>query len=499
MNYISNIVIIANNKDTTSFNYEIEFIDDYKLKILINFITGTALNFKIFNKYGNEEISVDFRDNDNSKIINSPFKLIQNNFECIGKIPKIIHQSYTKNLAIRLKNATFTWKLMNNGYKYMYWSDNICDEYIYKNFDEKIKDAYFSLYARAYKSDIFRLCVLYEFGGIWADISSECLESFDKLVDENINIVLVKDNPSQVSNGNIYQAFIAVEPKNDIIKYVLDITVDRVLNFKNYDSTYPWIHNETIAVTGPTIFSIAFNKYLNNDPKRIFYEKFINYKNNKILLLDHNIGYIFKDNKKYIRTKYENFQKDRTTPHYSKLFTKGYIIKKKIPQTNIDEITVNSNNLFQIWINNDEYGSNYVSDKMFNCYNTWVSKNPELNYIFLDNKSIIKLIEKETEFPSLLEAYNTIKVFAFKADLVRYYLMYKFSGLYVDIDSYCVNNIKELIENFDLVLSYDCDKTAISQAFIYSKTPGIEIFRQLIKNCILKRITICVINYFLFV
>ena len=130
--------------------------------------------------------------------------------------------------------------------------------------------------------------------------------------------------------------------------------------------------------------------------------------------------------KKCIRTKYENFQKDRTTPHYSKLFTNGYIIKKKIPQTNIDNITVNSNNLFQIWINDDEYGSNYVSDKMFHCYNTWVSKNPELNYIFLDNKSIVELIKKQTEFPLLLEAYNKVKVFAFKADLARYYLMYKF-------------------------------------------------------------------------
>jgi mannosyltransferase OCH1-like enzyme len=485
---ISNIEIIADNKDICVFNYDIKYIDEYKFQVNIKFIIGSFLNLKVIDKHGIDVININFTNTTSSKIVTSPFKLILNESDYIGKIPKIIHQSYTPNLNIRLKNATYTWQLMNNTYKYIYWPDNMCDKYIYENFDAKIRDAYFSLYARAYKSDILRLCILYEFGGIWTDISSECISSFDKIINNEINIVVVKDNPSQVTNGNIYQAFIAVEPKNDIIKYVLDLTVDRVLNFTQYDNTYPWIHNETIAVTGPTIFAIALNKYLNRNPKQFFREELIKYNSNNILLLDHNsengIGYVFNKSRKFIRTKYEKFQNDRTTPHYSKLFSSGFIIKKKLPQTNINDITINSNNLFQIWINKDNYGTNYVSEKMYYCYTTWIEKNPELNYIFLDNNSIIKLLEKEQEFPLLLEAYNKIKVFAFKADLARYYLMYKFSGIYVDIDSYCVNNIKELIQGFDLVLSYDCNKSSISQAFLYGGKPRLEIFKKVINSCI---------------
>ena len=491
MNNISNIEIIAENKYETTFDYNLEYIDDYNLKISIFFLIGTDLNLKIHNKYNiNNSFIINFNKTNNTKIVTFPFKLLQNNSNYIGKIPKIIHQSYTNNLAIRLKNATYTWKLMNNDYEYKYWDDELSDEFIYKNFDNNIKDAYFSLYARAYKSDILRLCILYVFGGIWADISSECLHSFDKIISNNynINLVLVKDNPSQIKNGNIYQAFIAVEPKNDIIKYILDITVDRVLNFDKYNTEYPWIHNEIIAVTGPTIFAIAFNKYLNKNPRRFFTKQFINYNSNNIILLDHNkisnVGYIFNDNIKFIKTKYENFENDRTTPHYSKLFLNGYIIKKKLPQTNINNITINSNNLFQIWINNDKYSSNYISDKMFYCYNTWINRNPEMNYIFLDNSSIVELIKNETEFPLLLEAYNKLKVFAYKADLIRYYLMYKFSGTYVDIDSYCINSINELIENFDLVLSYDCNKSAISQAFIHSNKSNLYLFKLLVEKCI---------------
>lgn len=488
---ISNIEITSDNKDSTTFNYNITFIDDYKFQIIINFISGSNLTLHVNDKHSSNYTSIHFTITDAFKIVNSQFKLVLDNSDYIGKIPKIIHQSYTDSLTTRLKNATYTWQLMNSTYKYMYWTDELSDKYIYDKADESIKEAYFSLYARAYKSDILRLCILHEYGGIWTDISSECVYSFDKIINQNnnINIVLVKDSPSQVTNGNIYQAFIAVEPKNNIIKHVLDITVDRVLNFNKYDINYPWIHNETIAVTGPTIFAIALNKYLNRNPRQIFTEKTLNFNTDHILLLDHNIengiGYIFNDDKtKFVRTKYENYQKDRTTPHYSKYFSSGFIKKKKISLKNVDDIVVNSKNIFQLWINNDNYGGNYVSEKMYNCIHTWVNKNPEMNYIFLDNSSLITLFKKDYEFPLLLQAYEKIKAFAFKADLARYYLMYKFSGLYVDIDSYCVNNVKKLTSGFDLVMSYDCDKSCISQAFIYSGKPSLEIFKNLINSCI---------------
>jgi mannosyltransferase OCH1-like enzyme len=481
MNNINNIKIIADNKDTTNFDYDIKYIDEYNFEIVITFIFGSNLNLKILNKYGDDEIDISFTETDNNKIVNSPFKLLLNDSEFIGKIPKIIHQSHTDNLSLRLKNATYTWKLMNNDYKYMYWTNELSDKYIYENCDEMIKEAYFSLYERSYKLDILRLCILYEFGGLWSDIFSECIDSIDKIINDEINIVIVKDN--------LCQSFIAVEPKNDVIKYILDFTVNRVLNFNKYNDDYHWIKGDINSVTGSTIFSIGLNRYLDRNPNSLISDEFIQYNSNKILLLDHkteyNIRYIFKNDSKIIRTKYENYQKDISKHNYSKYFDSGYIIKKKLPETNINNIKKDSRNLFQIWINNDKYGSNYISEKMYYCYNTWVEKNPELNYIFLDNNSIIELFKRQREFPHLLEAYNKIKAFAFKADLARYYLMYKFSGTYVDIDSYCINNINELTDGFDLVLSYDQNKTEIQQAFIYSRNPKLDFFKQLINICII--------------
>ena len=63
--------------------------------------------------------------------------------------------------------------------------------------------------------------------------------------------------------------------------------------------------------------------------------------------------------------------------------------------------------------------------------------------------------------------------------------MYKYGGYYADIDSYCVNSLSDLIKDVDVVLSYDCEKTSISQGFIYSKNPGVKLFEELINQSIL--------------
>lgn len=484
---IANIIIKANRKDSVLFTYNIEFINDFVFKIEVNILKGEEVQLEISNKYNVDYFSLLFTKTNNICDVKTTFQLIKETTSFIGKIPKIIHQSYTSNILIRLRNATYTWQLMNNNYKYMYWDDEACCEYIKNNFNESVQNAYHSLYAGAYKSDIFRLCVLYEYGGIWADISSECTYPLDKLLASEINLLIVKDKPSQITNGNIYQAFIAVEPKNEIIKYILDFTVDRVLNFKKYDKLYPWIHNETIAVTGPTIFAIALNNFLEKPSRRIFNDKYIEIGLNKILLLEHSIendiGYIFYNQIKVVRTKYEGFQKHRTTPHYSKLFSQGYIIKKKIPLTNVADIKADSNNLFQIWISENKYGSDYISEKMYHCYTTW-EKNHNINHIFLNNDTIVELIKNDNYFPQLLEAYMSVSVFAFKADLIRYYLLYKYGGTYVDIDSYSVNPLNELYADSDIVLSYDLDKKSISQAFMYAKNPGMKLFEELINNSI---------------
>jgi mannosyltransferase OCH1-like enzyme len=462
---ISNLLIKSDydNNNNTIFEFDINYINEYIFYLEVKIIHGSGVTMTFIDKYYPDlsfdiEISGNYYNND----IISKFKLIKDEEEYRYKIPKIIHQSYKKNVKKNMYNAIATWKMMNINYTYKYWDDDDCYNLILSHFDNKVKNAYNSLYAGAYKSDIFRLCLLYIYGGIWADISSVCKYPLDKLLEENINLIIVKDTPSQVTNGNIYQAFIIVEPNNEIIKYILDFTVDRVINFERYDRLYPYIKGETIAVSGPTVFATALNRFLGRIDNSLIKDDYINIESYRIKLLDHFAGRIMMKDFKICSTKYMKWGQDRTNRHYSDLFRIGYVNKKQIKDIKVngkDGVT-----LFQIWIQND-----YVSYDMYNAIQSWIQKNPNLNYTLLTNEKILKLIKDDIEFPLLYDAYNKIKPFAYKSDLIRYFIMYKYGGVYSDIDTICINSIESFYNNYDFVISTDIDNSSLCNAFICSK------------------------------
>ena len=75
--------------------------------------------------------------------------------------------------------------------------------------------------------------------------------------------------------------------------------------------------------------------------------------------------------------------------------------------------------------------------------NTWIGKNPEYEYRLFDDTDILNFIQKE--FPAYLKAYKKIKYGASKADLWRYLIIYKYGGVYADIDCRCIIPLREWI------------------------------------------------------
>ena len=75
---------------------------------------------------------------------------------------------------------------------------------------------------------------------------------------------------------------------------------------------------------------------------------------------------------------------------------------------------------------------------------TWINLNPEYEYRFFDNDDILNFIQ--SEFPDFLSAYNKIKYGASKADLWRYLVLYKYGGIYADLDCRCLNPLRNWID-----------------------------------------------------
>lgn len=473
---INNIILKTDSK--TLFDFFIEYVDENILSLKVNIIDGSFFTLEIIN-INNSEESIKIHVNKNKYYVeklNIPFKLEKDETEKTHKIPKIIHQSYKEKVHKNMYNAISSWKLMNVNYEYKYWNDQDCYDLIKNNFDETILDAYNMLYAGAYKSDIFRLCMLYLYGGVWTDISSVCEEPIDKIIEKKNSLILTIDYPCQVTCGNIYQAFIVCEEKNNIIKYILDYTVERVINNEEFNKTYNYISKDTVAVTGPTIFAMALNQYLERGVNDFFKDESIKIGKKNIKLLAHKPLAILYKNNKIITTKYDLWWNDRTSRHYSQYFTNGYVYKKKL----VDVVrNPEYDTIFQIWIQDK-----FVTENMYNNIQKNIELNDDMNFKFITNDIFLDMIKDDDEFPLLETVYKKLKPYAYKSDLIRYYLLYKYGGVYMDMDFMCINKISQLYsKNEDIIITRDINSSRIANALIITKKKE-EFFKFLMDTII---------------
>lgn len=88
--------------------------------------------------------------------------------------------------------------------------------------------------------------------------------------------------------------------------------------------------------------------------------------------------------------------------------------------------------------------TNRVPVFMKNYADTWIEHNPEYEYRLHDDNDITEFITNE--FPDYLEGYKKLKYGASKADLWRYLIIYKYGGVYADMDCRCINPLRQWID-----------------------------------------------------
>ncbi len=95
-------------------------------------------------------------------------------------------------------------------------------------------------------------------------------------------------------------------------------------------------------------------------------------------------------------------------------------------------------NIFQTW------GSKDISDGFKILTQSWKEKNPNYAYFLFDDDDCEKFIKKNFN-ENIYNAYCRIIPGAFKADLWRYCILYIYGGVYVDIDTICLENIDSFL------------------------------------------------------
>jgi len=133
-------------------------------------------------------------------------------------IPKKIYQT---NKLPQPDFAVENIKNLNLEYEYQFFNDDDCVQFIQNFFGNDVLNVYHNIRTLQHRADLFRYCLLYEYGGVYVDIDIQLLFPIDDIIElsENSKLISVK---SLIKENGIYQGFLISEPKNEIFLTLIE-------------------------------------------------------------------------------------------------------------------------------------------------------------------------------------------------------------------------------------------------------------------------------------
>jgi mannosyltransferase OCH1-like enzyme len=135
-------------------------------------------------------------------------------------------------------------KKQHPGFEYHLFYLDTAREFIRNWFESKVLKAFDSIVPIAFKSDLWRYCVLYKYGGIYLDMKYECTNGFSFYHLDNTKEYYVFDVNSRDS---IYNGFIVAKPNNPIFLNAINQIVKHARE--------RFYGDNDLVVTGPGLLS----------------------------------------------------------------------------------------------------------------------------------------------------------------------------------------------------------------------------------------------------
>lgn len=148
----------------------------------------------------------------------------------------------------------------NSSYVHVYFDNNDRRSFIKRHYPQYLR-CYDAIKPGAYKADIFRLCVIHKYGGVYMDMSMKLLKPLDEFLDrDKYQLVLATDKIPK----NLFNGFIASCPNNVMMIECLEAIKENINN-KYYGDT-------PLDVTGPSVIGKTFNEVLHRSIDSAFDE-----------------------------------------------------------------------------------------------------------------------------------------------------------------------------------------------------------------------------------
>lgn len=171
-------------------------------------------------------------------------------------IPKVLYQTHeSEYLPWSIYTPSLQTIYMNPNYKYRFFNADERRAELVDIFGEESRQvaAYDTLRDGTSKSDIFRICILYERGGVYMDCKGATVAPFDVFIPHDSDFAIFLDTyPTRLSTS-----FISSTPRNAVIEALMEEAVERVLA-RQFGSN-------VLDIAGPEMFGTVLRRMLRVD------------------------------------------------------------------------------------------------------------------------------------------------------------------------------------------------------------------------------------------
>lgn len=150
------------------------------------------------------------------------------------EIPKIIYICH-KNVDCLRMTYKF-WKQLNPSYEIKLFNDAMCEKFLLVHFSELHQTVFKFITDGPIKSDFWRLCILYKYGGIYVDADIHPLVPLDKCLMHSCDFVTCITK----KNGNFNPHFIASKKNDDTLKKCIDEYIQFYIHRKESYTYWDW-------------------------------------------------------------------------------------------------------------------------------------------------------------------------------------------------------------------------------------------------------------------